>query len=1178
MAELKRTPQQQMAVDSEGAALLVSAAAGSGKTKVLVDRLMRRVCDPNDPKDVNSFLIITYTRAAAAELRAKIAAAIGKALSEDPTNRHLARQLSRIYLAQISTVHSFCTTILRDYAAELGIYPDFRVVEEQEAALWQQQAMEETLAWAYASMEELPECTAFLDRLGAGRDDRTASTILMQAYRSVGCHPDPDGWIDECLRGLEPDECADIAQTPWGGLLMTEFMTLLDEQIMAMERGRSRLAENPAVEAKYAPTYIENIAQMRHLREATTWDMLRERRIDSFGRLASVRGQDSDELDRFKRPRTQCWEWLKKAQGVFSMPSNEALEELREGAPVIRGMFRLLREFTARYQAVKQRRRAMDFGDLEHEALRLLRHKGGGRTLAAQEISRRYCEIMVDEYQDSNAVQDAIFEAVSDNGRNLFMVGDVKQSIYRFRLADPGIFLRKYHAFTDAESAQAGEPRRVLLSKNFRSRPEILSAVNDIFRLTMTEAVGDLRYGDDEALYPGAVLPPMEGSRVELHCLDTKEKDDDVSKLALEAQLVAGRISGLLRSGAPVTGEDGLRPVQPSDIVILLRSAHSQAPAYLEALRAQGIEAVSDQSDDILPTAEVSVLVSYLQILDNPHQDIPLLSVLLSPVFGFSAQAVAKVRENRRTEDFYDALRAYSTETGEFSDFLPQLDRLRQAARQENAGAIVRMVCEETGLRDVFRAMPDGSQRLENIRTIYLMASSFDPDGPCRLHDFLVKLEQQRERGITGTGARDLSAVRIMSIHKSKGLEFPVVVAAGLSTQFNTEDDRQAVQIHSALGTGCDVVDLTKRIRYPSLAKQAVLAKLRQERMSEELRVLYVALTRPKDLLIMTYSSASLRTKLENIADQLAPDGPVSLSRRADSIGYWVLMAAMRRNEAGELFALGGNPGQTVVSDDPWLIRLWTPEQLTAGDAFERAEAPQAAEFDSALAREAVSFRYPHEAATAAPAKLTATQLKGRYLDQETADGAKEARLRETTLRQPLFLRGKRPLSSTERGTAVHLAMQYIRYERCTDEKTVAQELRRLVDEGFLLPEQAECVPPEKLTALFRSPLGQQILCAPEIVREFKFSLPVDGGEYDPALAGEKIMLQGVTDCCLLEEDGLCVIDFKTDRVAPGQEAVCAERYRGQLDAYAVALSRIFDLPVREKLLYFFATDTAFKV
>ncbi len=359
----------------------------------------------------------------------------------------------------------------------------------------------------------------------------------------------------------------------------------------------------------------------------------------------------------------------------------------------------------------------------------------------------------------------------------------------------------------------------------------------------MSPWVGDIEYGEAEKLYPGVAPAPAEGPCVELHCLDTSQKQEGDGKDTLEARLVAERIGTLLREGR-----------QPGDVVILLRSMRAHAQAYLHALHERGIEAVSDQSDDILQTTEISVLLSYLQILDNPHQDIPLLSVLLSPVGGFDATHVARVRAGRRGCDFYDALLAYSADNEDFHDFLRLFDSLRLASRQEHVGALTRMVCEQTGLRDLFAAMPDGDQRLENLRMLYQMAAAFDPDGPGRLHDFLARIERQRERGITAAGIDNPNAVRIMSIHKSKGLEFPVVVVAGLSTKFNTEDDRQAVQIHPELGTGCDVVDLTRRIKYPSLAKQAVLHQQRAERISEELRVLYVALTRPKDLLVMTLS------------------------------------------------------------------------------------------------------------------------------------------------------------------------------------------------------------------------------------------------------------------------------------------------------------------------------------
>ena len=1173
MAEIRLTAQQQCAVDSRDGALLVSAAAGSGKTKVLVDRVLKRVCDSADPQDINRFLIITYTKAAAAELRGKIAAAISDALAQRPDDRHLQRQLSRIYLAKISTVHAFCADILREYAHELGLYPDFRIAEETETAEWLQQAMEQTLEAAYDHLDDHADRRAFLDQLGAGRDDRTAAAILMQAYRSVQCHPDPEQWIEDCIRSLELADCRDMADTPWGAFLIRNYARVLDEQIESMRRGLDRLKECQKAEIKYGPTFEKNIEQLCRLREASDWDEIHRLRIFDFGKLSPVSGEDKKLLERLRAPRKLCMDRVKKAQSVFSASSGEALEELRSGAPAIRGMFDLLKDFTGRFQAIKQRRRALDFGDLEHEALRLLYQRGTGElTPAALELRERFCEIMVDEYQDSNRVQDRIFAAVSRDGENLFMVGDVKQSIYRFRLAEPGIFVEKYKQYRDVAEASRGEPRRVTLSRNFRSMPQILSAVNDVFSLCMSEEVGDIRYGPDERLYPGAELPALPGPCVELHCIDTS--DGEETGREAEARLAAARIAQLLRDGAPVRDGDELRPAQPSDVVILLRSARSQAPYYLRALAAEGIDAVSDRDDDILQTTEVSVLLSYLQILDNPHQDIPLLSVLLSPVYGYGAETVAGIRANSRKGDFYEALLEYSEQHDDFAVFLEDYQALRAMAHRYRADVIVRMVCQRTGLRDVFCAMEDGDRRLENLQTIHLMAAGFDPDGPGALHDFLCGIEQHRDRGVSGSGLQAPNAVHIMSIHKSKGLEFPVVVVAGLATQFNTEDDRQPVQIHPELGTGCDVVDLSRRIKYPSIAKRAVLEKQRAERLSEELRVLYVAMTRPRDRLIMTYASASLGSKLRSIADRLTPSGPVSLSRDANCLGYWVLMAALRRGEAGELFALADKPDETVASEDPWLIRCWTPQMLPppALQARNEAPAPERLREDAA---QLVGFRYPYLAATAASAKLTATQFKGRQLDRESTEDATPPTPREKTLRQPLFLRGQRPLSPTEQGTAVHLAMQYIRYEACTGEQAVAGELRRLVDEGYLLEEQAACVPPEKIMALFSSPLGGRILGAPEAVREFKFSVLADGSILDPALAGEKILLQGVTDCCLLEPDGLCVIDYKTDRVQPGGEQVRAEYYRGQLNAYADALSRIFGRPVKEKILYFFATDTA---
>ena len=1177
MAEMKRTPQQQLAVDCEGGALLVSAAAGSGKTKVLVDRVLRKLCDPSHPQNINDFLIITYTRAAASELRGKLAAAIGKELARQPGNRHLQRQLSRIYLAQISTVHAFCTEIIRDYAHELELYPDFRVAEERECAQWQEQAMEETLEQAYRTLDEHPEEQAFLDLLGAGRDDRAAPAILMQAYHSVQCHPDPEGWIDRCLAQLDAGQYADAAQTPWGALLLEDFQQFLDEQQLLLQRALELAQSEPVTADKYAPVLAQNLEQLRALRALDTWDALHNAPVESFGTLGRVTKFDDKEfLERIKRARKSCWEQLQKKQAVFSASSAEALAELAQTAQAIRGMFSLVRRFSEAYRAVKQRRRALDFGDLEHEALRLLRRRDGSPTPQAREIAGRYAEIMVDEYQDTNAVQDTIFRLVSRAGQNLFLVGDVKQSIYRFRLADPGIFLQKYRSFGPAEQAQPGEGRHVLLSKNFRSQPEILQAVNDICSLCMSEAVGDLRYGPDEALYPGLAPAPLPQPRVELHCIETG--DGEQSKRQVESEFVAARIARLLRQPC-LTGPDGaLRPARPEDIVILLRSPRSQAGFYAAALRALNIPCVCDQSDDILQTPEVQVLLSLLQVVDNPHQDIPLISVLASPVLGYTAEQVAQVRAGRRTGDFYDALRQDAAQRPDFRPFLTLLEQLRQQAQEQPVRTLLPSILAQTRLDAIFGAMEGGAQRLENLQTLLDLAAGFDPDGPGRLADFLRVIERQRERGIDGAGRQRPDAVHILSIHKSKGLEFPIVVLAGLSTKFNEQDARQPVQIHPELGAGCDVVDLRQRIRYPTIAKKAIILRAAQQSQSEELRVLYVALTRPKELLILSYATAGLAARLRALTDALDPAHPEPLARQAGSLGHWVLMAALCRPEAGELFALGGRPETLLSYETPWAIHAWS----AADPVWRQPQAQSAAaapvwQPDFAAAQAAIDFAYPHLAACQAPTKLTATQLKGRFLDEESAQQARVP-VKTAPLRKPLFLQGKKPLSRTERGTAVHLAMQYIRYEACTDRDGVAQELARLVEQGFLLPEQAACVEPEKLVTLFRGPLGREILQAPQVVREFKFSLLVDAALYDPALADEELMLQGVTDCCLVKPDGLWVIDFKTDAVRPGQEDRTAQRYRGQLEAYSQALARIFQRPVQRKLLYFFATDCIFEL
>ncbi|MCI8524377.1 MAG: helicase-exonuclease AddAB subunit AddA [Oscillospiraceae bacterium] len=1186
MAEILLTAAQAAAVQNRGGALLVSAAAGSGKTKVLVDRLMDRICDPAAPRNINDFLIITYTKAAASELRGKISAELGRRLAGTPGDRHLQRQQSLVYLTQISTVHAFCADLLRTYAHLRDLPADFRVAEELECAQLRQRCLETVLEDAYQAAAQFPALEAVTDILGSGRDDRGAAAAVEALYHAAQCHPDPEAWMDACARTLDMAQYAGCAETPWGRELLARFRDFLEAQQALLAAALEDMAELPPLEKAYRPAFQETLEHLELLASLREWDAVSETLALPHKRLQPARGfEDKVLLERFKGVRSRCLDGLKEWRGVFYGGDGETMDDLRGTAEALLGALELARRLQKAYAAEKRRRRMLDFGDLEHEAIRLLTDRAARRpTAAAREVAARYEEVLVDEYQDSNQVQECIFAAIAREGRNRFLVGDVKQSIYRFRLADPGIFLEKYKRYAPAAEAGEGVPRKLLLSENFRSRPEILAAVNDVFCAVMSEAVGDLAYGPDEMLRPGLSFAPAAGPVVELHCIETAAPEGaSAGKTQTEAQFVAARVAQLL-AGGRIEEQEGSRPVRPEDIVILLRSVSSAAPAYAAALRVRGIPCRSDRGESVLDSREVETLISLLQVIDNPRRDIPLVSALESPLYGFTAQELAEIRARSRGGSFYDALCAAAPERPHVQDFLTQLEDLRAQARWLPLHRLVRLVYDRTRAEAIFGAMEGGAQRRANLRTFFTFAAGYPAGGAAALMQLLSDVEARRAQGTalppenTAAGG----AVQLMSIHKSKGLEFPVVILADLSRRFNAEDLRRGVLTHPQLMAAASMLDREQGVRFPTIGRKAISMRLQQESLSEELRVLYVAMTRAKNRLIMTYCSKFVRTELENLAAEAALPAPPSLSARARCPGAWVLMAALCRSEAGALHEAGARPRACAVSEYPWDIRFHSGgTQATAPDvsaAAEEAAVPPPLP-DLADLRRRLDYQYPHLGASRVPSKVTATQMKGREVDLEASeDAAAMLPPPAKPLRRPSFVTAKTALTPAEKGTANHLFLQFARYEDCGSEAGLDRELERLLLEEFLTSEQVRAVERQAMLRLFASPLGQRILGCPQVVREFKFSILVDGSFYNPAMAGEQLMLQGVVDCLLVEDDGLTVIDFKTDRVRPGGEDTRAGRYAGQLQAYAMALSRIYGLPVRRRCLYFLTTGRVVEV
>ena len=1170
MAEPMLTIQQQAVVDDRGGTLLVSAAAGSGKTKVLVDRVMDRIL--NDGKNITEFLIITFTNAAASELRGKISEAITRALAKTPDNRHLQRQLNLVNMAHISTVHAFCGSLIRQYGYTLEIPSDFSMLEDAQRENMLDRILSDILDEAYEKKEQ-----GFLllaDTLGAGRSDNSLVELVKSVFEKLLSQPYPEKWLKS--QPLYIGEDQDIAATLWGKLLISDAKQQISWLISRYDLAIEMMQGDEKLTPKYLPSYENQRTSLKNMLVVLDgpWDDIAPGLRMDYPRLVVQKYPDPEKLEAIKAVKNDGKKQLEKIQKHFARTSKELIQEQNALAPALEALLELVGTLYKRFSQEKRRKNKMDFSDQEHLAIKLLLDSKGRPTDVAMEVSQRFTEIMVDEYQDSNRVQELIYTAISMEGdSNRFLVGDVKQSIYGFRQAEPELFIEKYGTYIPAEHAKTGQPRYLVLSKNFRSRPEILEAANHVFGTVMTPELGGLSYNEEQMLYPGLGEYPRDGQKhVELDVLSLSKlsdsRDDDSTKYQREAQWVANRIVKLLRDQIPIRDGSEMRPVAPGDIAILFRSRDPMS-IYQKALRQAGIPIASDSGENIFETPEVQVLVNLLRVLDNPHQDVPLLSVLCSPMFRLGNQELARIRVSSKKARFYDAL----TESHEpfAQNICQRINDLRTAAKQMSAEALVWYLLYDAGLLTAYSAMDGGESRRNNLLAIYELARNAAGGAYLYLYELVRYLERQAENGVqVNHSASD--GVILTTMHKSKGLEYPVVFLCDLSRKFNFRELSENLLVDGDDGIGAKITDIPRRLRYPGLLYDALKIKKRKKLLSEELRVLYVAMTRPKDYLFMTYACGEGDSTIKKLLPGIGMPAQAWAAQNAGCLGDWVLLSALGRIEAGELFSEAGRPQcKLLVSEHPWDIHFETvekPELMKHIRENENSNHVNTFIPSPEKLIEALQWKYAHEEATVTPSKLTATQLKGRDKDEEAAENAPVSRA-IPQLSRPEFILQKKGLSPTEKGTAAHLFLQYADFSGLTSADGVISELDRLVDGEYITEQQAEAIRPETIINLFTSDLGQRLLHAEHLIREFKFSMLWEAEAYYEGLGEEKVLLQGVVDAAIVDADGLTVVDFKTDRVSSDGAAGRAEHYRGQLETYKKALERIFKMPVKEMVLYF---------
>lgn len=1164
MSRINLTPDQEKAVFARSSSILVSAAAGSGKTRVLTERLMAYVTDKTEPKDINSFLIITYTRAAAAELRGRILEELSHRAAAEPENRRLRRQTTLCYRAQIGTIHSFCTTILREYSLKVALTPDFRVGDEDKCRELKEKALEKALENAYEHIDDDGDFAALVESVGAGRDDSRLARTVLDLNEKMRSHPYPEKWAALQLSLLDVEGLTDAGETIWGRELIENarqtalyWSNRLDAVWFSLNEDS---AENAPIISAYGESLCETMDALREFIRALGlgWDKAASMLPLPFPRFKPLKNYEfEDRKNAVTSAREGCKDTFKNLVAIFDSPSEKLLRELSITASAMRALIKLALEFDRIYSVEKRRHNLLDFSDLEHFAVNLLCNPETGEpTETAIEISKRYTEIMVDEYQDVNAVQDLLFRCVSRKGNNIFMVGDVKQSIYRFRLADPSIFIRKYLGYSDFVSAEDNDPRKILLQSNFRSDTNILNACNHVFSNTMSEALGEICYDNNASLIPPDSAAPPRG-KTEIAILAVPQAEDGEErpdKTYLEAGMVARRIRHLVE-GSDTILDNGLeRPIKYGDIAILLRSPNTAGASFRRALAEEGIPVFAEQGGGFFASPEILIVTSLLSVIDNPHRDIPLAAVLSSPIFGFTADELSLVRAGERNSDFYEALTKASIESEKCKAFLDTLSELRALSSDIGVYELLSLVYERLELPAICTAMSGGAVGGGNLMLLLEYAAKFEENGYRGLYGFLKQLKRMEERGeepISGSNGAG-NSVSIMSIHKSKGLEFPIVFLSNTSREFNKMDLRSPVLIHPELGLGCKLTNTERGIEYPTLARRAVASRLNSEMLSEEMRVLYVAMTRAKERLYIscaTKDPEALLGKLsENVSSPLSPE----ILKSAPSMSHWMISAALIEN--GGLLTIST---ETPITDEeaPEIdIEVPVPERI----------AP--CKEDLSELHRVLSYRYQFENAVKLPSKLTATALPQNETDAEAGQIINE---RSFFFRLPDFAGNARPFTGAERGVATHILMQFIDFSRTETLSEIESEVMRITKLGQLTDRQAKAVDRFSVLNFFASATGSRIKNADKVHRELRFSLLCPANEFFADTNGESVLLQGVVDCCIEEQGALTIIDYKTDHVTQETLPDVAERYRKQITAYAYAISRIFEKPVSSCLLCF---------
>ena len=1210
MSEVKWTNEQLQAINEKGNNILVAAAAGSGKTAVLVERIINKVI--NEKIDIDKILVVTFTNAAASEMRERILEAIYKKLEENPLNYHLQRQIILLNKASISTIHSFCLDIIRNNFYEVDASANFRIADTAENDLLKYDVLDDLFEEKYNNNDK--DFLNLIEVYTDYRSDDKLKELILNIYKFIQSSPFPEKWIEEKVNQFKGDENKDFSETIWGQVILGTLKDKIEEAVIKLRKISSETSKFIEL-SKFTAVLNEDIINLEFIMSNMNLWNSTFNSINSFKwKNWPVDKKVTLELkDKAKEVRDKVKKELKSEFDKYMIyNSEEALKYINNMYYILNSLKELVKEFSKKFSERKKEKNIIDFNDIEHLALKILLKEENGEYVesdVAKKYKEKFEEIAIDEYQDSNLVQEYILNSISKNN-NIFMVGDVKQSIYKFRQARPELFLDKYEKYSLKAEQKENENLKIQLFKNFRSRKNILDITNLVFKNIMSKKIGDIEYNENEYLNYGANYPEPEennfkyAGKAELHIIDLKEndeisaykdeieveEDDEQERIeddVIEAKFVAKKIQEIMNSGYKVYDrKEGYRNIKYKDIVILLRATSTLAPIFEKELADLDLPVFSDSSAEYLNSVEIQTIMSILKIIDNPLQDIPLVTVLRSTIGKFTDNDLIEIRLVDRNCDFYEALlkariSAEGNLKNKIEDILSKLEKWREEQEYKTLDELIWQIYIDTGYYNYVGLLPNGALRQANLKILFEKAKQYESASFKGLFNFINFIDKLKGNNGDMASAKLIGenedVIRIMSIHKSKGLEFPIVFLCAAQKSFNMKDLNENILLHQDMGFGPTFIDIENKIKFNTLAKEAIKIKSKEEIISEEERILYVALTRAKEKLIITGRrkdlSKDLAKKQEELElytqDKERIDN--KLVKKAKSYLDWIMLVYLfNKNNIKDIMELYEHNKNDLIKEI--INKEETADNINLINVIEEEAGKLKNEEEIENISKELNWKYKYQDETTIPTKTSVTKIKElkneNVIDiEDILNDNKEIKLEA----EANFIKQEEKISSSKKGSLVHLCLQRIDERQDYNIEDLKKLVQGLVFNEIITEKEAESIDVNILYKYVKSELFEELRQAKKIYKEqpFYINVPVKELYKDVGDTQEKILVQGIIDLFFINnKDELVLIDYKTDYVEKGKESVIKERYKVQLELYKNALEKSFNKKVSRAQIY----------